>query len=67
MMKRTEGSAAPETKGQCSCLYCEEEIILSQQPFCKPCSVVITRCLKCGMVISDKKAAKCSGCGEPLG
>jgi hypothetical protein len=67
MTKKTKQPAPPKTEGQCVCLYCEEEIIESKPPFCQACRVVQTHCLKCGMIIGNKKAKKCPECGEPLG
>ena len=67
MTKKTKPPAPPKTEGQCVCLYCEEEIIESKPPFCQACRVVQTHCLKCGMIIGNKKAKKCPECGEPLG
>ena len=51
---------------RCLCPYCEEEIIIANFPYCKPCGIVFPRCLKCQITVLDRQATNCPKCGEPL-
>jgi len=51
---------------KCLCPYCEEELAITTFPYCKPCGIVFSRCLKCQITVLDKDATNCPNCGEPL-
>jgi hypothetical protein len=55
-----------EQQEKCFCPYCEEELIIANFPYCKPCGIVFSRCLKCNITVLDKDAVVCPNCGEPL-
>jgi hypothetical protein len=55
-----------EKQEKCFCPYCEEELIVASFPYCKPCGIVFSRCLKCNITVLDKDAVICPNCGEPL-
>jgi RNA polymerase subunit RPABC4/transcription elongation factor Spt4 len=57
-------SEKPE-KGRCFCPYCDEESDPGDSHFCKPCHVVLRRCVKC-LVVIDADVKVCPHCGQAM-
>ena len=55
-----------EKQERCFCPYCEEELVMANLPYCRPCRIVFLRCIRCNITVLDRKATKCPQCGEPL-
>jgi hypothetical protein len=53
-----------KAKGAC-CPYCDEELIMSKAPFCKPCGVTLRYCAKCQTAV-PREATACPKCGSKL-
>ena len=51
---------------RCICPYCEEELIMANLPYCRPCRIVFRQCIRCQITVLDKEATNCPKCGEPL-
>lgn len=54
-------------KENCKCPFCETELKSSclEPVFCKPCSIKLVKCKKCGKLISDN-LKKCPHCSEAM-
>ena len=49
----------------CSCPYCDAHVAEEIPPFCSVCGVTLRRCSTC-LVVVDKEATVCPGCGQAL-
>ena len=54
-----------ETKRGCRCVYCHEELVMSENPFCKPCGVTLRYCVKCDRAV-ERDSDVCPHCGGEL-
>ena len=55
-----------QRKARCFCPYCDQEIGEEVSHFCKPCRVVLRRCVKC-LVVVEADVKVCPQCGHALG
>ena len=66
MKKNMKAKKKPAKEQRCVCPYCDEEIILSDAPWCQACKIVFQRCDICGITILEKDLTTCPECGAPL-
>lgn len=66
MMTNMKNDQPANNKKACKCPYCEEELFISNLPFCQACGVMVQYCAACKMTVSEKNATKCPVCGGPL-
>jgi RNA polymerase subunit RPABC4/transcription elongation factor Spt4 len=55
-----------QQKAKCFCPYCDQELGPEASLFCKPCRVVLRRCVKC-LVVVEANVKVCPQCGQDLG
>ncbi len=54
-----------EPSKKCACPYCEEELVVSESPFCQGCGVTLVRCDACGHVLITTVTV-CPNCGAAI-
>ena len=62
-MKRSEEPKEKDRRRICP--YCEEEIVMAEFPYCKPCGVTLRYCVNCQTVVV-RDAEVCPQCGGKL-
>lgn len=66
MKKNTIAKKKPVKEQKCFCPYCDEEIILSDAPWCQACKIVFLRCDTCGITVLERGVTICPLCGATL-
>ena len=65
MKKAAKKKGTTEEKG-CICPFCEGEFLVAGAAFCQACSVLLSYCTRCKIVV-EKGVKNCPRCGSPLG
>jgi RNA polymerase subunit RPABC4/transcription elongation factor Spt4 len=62
-MKKSKEPKEKERKRVCP--YCEEEILMAEFPYCRPCGIVLRYCARCHIAVV-REAEVCPQCGGEL-
>lgn len=63
LMKRSDETQSIVAK--CACPYCEEELLVSTLPYCRPCAVTLHYCVTCRVAVA-REAEVCPSCSSEL-
>ena len=63
-MSKELGDESKERKRKL-CPYCDEEIVMMDLPYCKPCQVPLRYCVKCEIPVA-REARVCPQCGAEI-